>query len=136
MGTRIRTEVSKRKTYWLPKHRQLELVHFCLQYPEWKSRLRSLDGSPEKSASITTYSDKNGVISKPVERIVQERLILEERMLMIERAAKEAAFDLSEYLLRGITEGVGYDRLGVPCCKEVYYAFYRRFFWYLDKVRQ
>ena len=28
MGTKIRSEVSRKREYWLPKHRQLELVHF------------------------------------------------------------------------------------------------------------
>lgn len=136
MGTRIRAEVSKRKAYWLPKHRQLELVHFCLQYPEWVSQLKTMDGSPDKSASVIVRQDKTGSIPKPVERSVEARLHLEARMMMIECTAKEVAFDLAEYLIRGVTEGVGYERLGVPCCKEVYYTFYRKFFWCLDKVRQ
>lgn len=28
MGLKVRSEISRRKEHWLPKHRQLELVHF------------------------------------------------------------------------------------------------------------
>ena len=38
-----------------------------------------------------------------------------------------------------LTEGWSYDilkaRLNIPCCKDVYYNLYRRFFWLLNKVR-
>ncbi len=27
-------------------------------------------------------------------------------------------------------------RAGIPCCKDVYYDLYRRFFWLLSKERQ
>ena len=36
--------------------------------------------------------------------------------------------------------GISYDHLkartGIPCCKDVYYDLYRRFFWLLSKERQ
>jgi len=136
MGTQVRSEVSKRKEYWLPKHRHLELVHFCLQYPEWKMRLKSLDGHLNGSSLGEIRSSKDGSIAKPVERIVEERMELEERIEMIDRSAQRAAFDLSSYLIKGVTEGLGYDHLDIPCCKDVYYQLYRRFFWMLDKARK
>ena len=47
--------------------------------------------------------------------------------------------ELAKYLLKGITEGWSYDilkaRLNIPCCKDIYYDLYRRFFWLLDKER-
>jgi len=57
-------------------------------------------------------------------------------MGMVDKAAKEAAFDLSGYLIKGVTQGLGYYDLGIPCCKDVYYQLYRRFFWLLDKARK
>lgn len=135
MATKIRSEISKKKMYWLPKHRQLELVHFCLQYPDWKMRLVTLDGYSGRSSSIVQMSEKNGTIGKPVERTVEERMMLEMKIRMVESAAYEAANDLYEYLLKGVTQEIGYEMLGIPCCKEVYYRAYRRFFWILDKAR-
>lgn len=136
MGTMVRSEVSKRKEYWLPKHRHLELVHFCLQYPEWRSQLKSMDGYSGRTYFSDVFSARSRHVSNPVERIVEKRLELEERIDMVDRAAKEAAFDLSDYVVRGVTEGIGYDALNVPCCKDVYYQLYRRFFWLLDKARK
>lgn len=136
MGTKIRSEVSKKKEYWLPKHRHLELVHFCLQYPGWKADLNTLDGFSLSSRLPEVWTGNTGLTSKPVERIVEKRLEISERIAMIEKAAEEAAFDLSSYLIRGVTEGIGYDALGIPCCKDVYYRIYRRFFWILDKARK
>lgn len=135
MGTKIRSEVSRKREYWLPKHRQLELVHFCLQYPEWMDRLDSLNGDSIGGRSVVKIPEKNGSVWKPVEEIVEERILLEEKIQMVESAARKAADDLYGYLLKGVTESVGYELLGVPCCREVYYRMYRRFFWLLDKTR-
>ena len=48
--------------------------------------------------------------------------------------------DLADYIIIGVTEGCSYDilkaRLDIPCCKDVYYELYRKFFWLLDKERQ
>lgn len=136
MGLKVRSEISRRKEHWLPKHRQLELVHFCLQYPEWKRQLSLMDGYSSGVNLSEHIPSGNGYVSSPVERIVERRFELQEKMNMIECAAKDAAIDLWPYLLRGVTEGMGYDRLDVPCCKDVYYEIYRRFFWLLDKARK
>ena len=58
---------------------------------------------------------------------------------MVEQAAIGADPDLYPYILRGVTEGLSYNALkmkyGIPCCREVYYVAYRRFFWLLSKRR-
>ena len=75
----------------------------------------------------------------PTERCAQSRIFFGERMEMVEQAAIEAEPDLYSYLLRGVTEGLSYDALkmkyDIPCCRDVYYAAYRRFFWLLSKRR-
>ena len=35
-----------------------------------------------------------------------------------------------------LTEGLSYEKMAPPCCKEVWYTAYRRFFWLLDKARK
>ena len=58
---------------------------------------------------------------------------------MIEHTARQADPELADYILKGVTEGLSYDiikaRMNVPCCKDVYYDKYRKFFWLLNKVR-
>jgi hypothetical protein len=59
---------------------------------------------------------------------------------MVDRAAFGADPELAGYILKGVTEGLSFDNLkaasGIPCCKDVYYESYRRFFWLLNKERR
>ena len=63
-----------------------------------------------------------------------------ERTDMVERVAEQTDRELAEYILKAVTEGWSYDilkaRLEIPCCKDVYYELYRRFFWLLNKERK
>lgn len=139
MSTAIRPELSAKNRYWLPRHRYYELYHFCLQYPEWKKTYVSIDGFSIKSGSIISPT-RETVEASPTAIYAEERLYYRERMEMVEQAAKEAAADLFIPMLRAVTEGISYEHLnaqdGIPCCKDVWYTIYRRFFWLLDKTRK
>lgn len=78
-------------------------------------------------------------MSNPTERIAMIRSFYSDRMGMIEKTAKEADNELSEYIVIGVTENMSYDLLrvnyNIPCCKDIYYDRYRRFFWLLNKAR-
>lgn len=52
MSTTIRPEISKKKNYWIEKHRYYELKHFCLQYPIWKKACSSLDGLAKQGTGV------------------------------------------------------------------------------------
>jgi hypothetical protein len=82
---------------------------------------------------------KSYAISDPTVKCAEARLFYFERLDMVERTAKEADYSLSDYILKAVTEGHSYDylklRLDIPCCKDTYYALYRRFFWLLSKTR-
>ena len=78
-------------------------------------------------------------IDDPTSRYAIARAYYADRMSMLERVANFTNPELAKYLLKGITEGWSYDilkaRLNIPCCKDIYYDLYRRFFWLLDKER-
>lgn len=135
MGTVIRPEVSLKNKYWLPRHRYYELKHFCLQYPEWKRSYISVDGLPSKS-SIAAERVDGGDTPNPTAVYADARIYYKNRMEMVESAAAEAAGDLAPLLLKAVTDGLSYETVSPPCCKEVWYAVYRRFFWLLDKARK
>ena len=135
MGTVIRPEVSHKNTYYISKHRYYELRHFCLQYQEWKKSYISLDGLPTKSSSVSEMY-KGGCTSDPTAMYAEARIYYKDRMHMVEAAAEEAAGDLGKLMLRAVTEGLSYEKLNPPCCKEIWYTAYRRFFWLLDKARK
>lgn len=138
MSTIIRAEVSKKNPYWIEKHRYYELKHFCLQYPIWKQAYLSLSGLSSKPCAMELCRNKYNM-SNPTERIAMIRSNYSEKMEMIEKTAEESSIELSKYILLGITKGLSYTSLstkyGIPCCRDVYYEAYRRFFWLLNKKR-
>lgn len=139
MGNIIRAEVSEKNPYWIEKHRHYELKHFCLQYPIWKKAYSSLNGMLSRREALNAFG-KARHVSNPTERIAMLKHYYSIRMEMIEKVAKETDPELAEYILKGVTEGWSYDilkaRINIPCCKDVYYTAYRRFFWLLNKARE
>ena len=139
MATTIRTELSEKNPWWIPRQRYYELKHFCLQYPDWKIQLKVIDGYQHQAEFTDMPKDVSNDIFDPVARTAEARDKLEKKISMVELAAREAEADLSDYILKGITEGIPYSilqfKIGIPCCKDVYYDRYRKFFWILDKLR-
>ena len=68
------------------------------------------------------------------------KIYYRDRIELVNRVAVLTSEELSKYILIGVTEGLSYEqikaRLDIPCCKDVYYELYRRFFWILDRARQ
>ena len=138
MSTVIRPELSEKNEYWLEKHRYYELKHFCLQYPIWKKARAALTGLASRPDDLERYF--SGKHSDPTAKCAEARLFYTERMELVENAAEETDKELSAYILVGVTEGLSYDhlraRMDIPCCKDVYYRLYRKFFCILNKARQ
>lgn len=139
MANDIRPEVSQKNPYWIGKHRYYELKHFCLQYPIWKKAYTALDGLSRRPGDLEVFVKSGQLTSDPTARCAISRAHFANRMEMVEQSAIEADPELYPYLLRGVTEGLSYDTLkmkyDIPCCRDVYYAGYRRFFWLLSRRR-
>lgn len=137
MSTLIRPEISKRNPYHIDKERHLELKHFCLQYRTWRKRYTEIELIC--SRSCLGDSVQNG-LSNPVERYALSKLYYSDRIDLVKRTALEACPELSNYILLCVTEGLSYEsllaRYGIPCCKDTFYKYYRRFFWLLDQYRE
>lgn len=137
MSTIIRSEISKKNIYWIERHRYYELKHFCLQYPLWKKAYSEIDGlCRQHSDTIKTTSPE----TSPTEKLAEDMLYYSERMDMVERAAYETDATLANYILKAVTKGYSYEylksKLEIPCCREVYYQLYRKFFWILNAARK
>ena len=135
MGTDIRPEISEKNTYWISKHRYYELRHFCMQYNDWLRCYASLDGASSVSGSILKQRAASE-LADPTAKYAEAKLYFRERLDMVTRIATEAAGDLDNYMILAVTQGLPYSKLMPPCCKEVWYTMYRRFFWLLDKARK
>lgn len=133
-----RPELSKKNKWWIERHRYYELKHFCMQYTVWKRRRAEL-----QSSGIATAGDipvQSSEVSDPTARAVELMEICSKNIGMIEKASASTDLIIGPYILKGVTNGWSYDilrfRTDIPCCKEVYYDFYRKFFWILDKLRK
>lgn len=140
MSTTIRNEVSKRNPYYIPKHRYLELKHFCLQYPIWKKAAESLLGLQSKPDYILQRAfGKHVLRSSPTELVAEARENFLGKMSIIEKAAKLADSTVSDALIECVTKGRSYDKLNasriIPCGRTNFYILYRKFFWILSNLR-
>lgn len=137
MSTTIRPELSRKNKYWIERHRYYELKHFCMQYDIWKQASDSITSLVQPRLDLAF--SKSTAISNPVERCAMAREFYLVHMNMVERAASETDPYFGSYIFKAVTKGLSYDKLlaqtGIPCCKDVYYEMYRRFFWILNKLR-
>lgn len=132
----VRRELSQKSKYWISKHRQYELKHFCLQYPTWKQEYAALSYI---SPSVVSRIGSPNTPSDPTGNLAVKREYYKDRIEMVEKIATETDRPLSGYILKGVTEGLSYNylksRLNIPCGRDMYYDRYRRFFWLLSEAR-
>lgn len=120
--------------YGLSRNRMKELRAFCFQYDEWRQKRNDcyFVGSP-----IVSDMPRGGATTSATERKAIEAQKYSDKIDKIERSALKAS-DGSEVLyhclIRCVTRGIMYERLGtVPCGRRQFYNMRRLFFWLLDK---
>lgn len=131
---RVRNDISNKNRYKLSKHRFLELKHMCLQYDEWRDILAGLDGY--HGGIIVIQGRRDRLATYDISELLEMRDYYSRRIELIEKVAFNTDASLGKYILYGVTHDVGYDylllKMGIPCCKNVYYKTYRKFFWLLN----
>lgn len=136
MSTVIRSEVSKKNPYYISKHRYYELKHFCLQYKEFQKAYNDLCEKIPGGIIL-----QNGLENAPR---TNENLYIRQRYLdkinLIEECSKLTDEVLGPYVLKGVTEGYTYNyfkmNCNIPCCKDIYYELYRKFFYILSHKKE
>lgn len=135
MGTNIRNSISESNPYYISKHEYLMTKHFALQYNDWKKCRREIESRVGYGFKIGGGHD--GTVFFPVESAQENAEKYAFRMGLVEKAAKIAGEDIWEIVLLGVTTECNYEYLrlvkGIPCCKDVYYRMYRKFFWILNQ---
>lgn len=121
------------KKYNISKERYRELKYFCLQYEEWKKQL-SLCASLQVPQLTGMPGGKNK-ISNPTADAAVKRSELMEKCAFVEQAAIEADAELYPYLLKNVTQGIPYEYMPVPCCRQKFYNVRRKFFYKLSQKR-
>ena len=132
MSTVIRPELSKKNKYYISKHRYYELKHFCLQYKEFK---KAYDDLCEKiPGGMILKNDFKNAPRSDQDLYVRERYL--DKINLIEECSKLTDEVLGPYILKGVTENLTYNyfkmNCNIPCCKDVYYEYYHKFFYILS----
>ena len=141
MSTKTRPELSNKNLWWISKHRYYELKHFCLQYPEWISAIQDIDGLPSFSPGSRERVNE-GKTSDPTSKFGEARTYFTDKLAAVNKAAFEACDHQFWYtiLVDAVTTNMSYDILEakkgiMPVSRNEWYTVYRKFFWYLDKLR-
>lgn len=126
---------SYRGKYKMTKEQYLSAKYYALRYNEWVLEYRAICDT----SSAITYSDMpKGSFN--TESQVEEAAIkadkIHDRIRLIESTAKEAMPDLSDYILKAVTNtDITYHQLrtltNIPCGKNVFYNARRKFYWLL-----
>ena len=133
----MRPELSKRSKYYIDRLRYYELKYFCLQYPEWKKRQAEIDGYVNNRIDI--FRSGTAEYTDQTYSQVQMRSYYSDNIKLLEDAAQLTDPILRDYILKGVTEGLSYSilqaRYMIPCCRDIYYDRYRKFFWILNVLK-
>lgn len=135
----LKSELSEKSKYWIPKHRYYELKHYCLQYPHWEELYGRLQIKIEAHKNSEVHGTEPG---NPTERLALVRAECRKAMELVDSCCKEACKDepvLYLFLLKSVTHGVSFVTLQteyeIPCGKDLFYNCYRRFFYILSQHR-
>lgn len=118
--------------YNLSKAGYYELYWFCRQYPDkkLKASLMIRTGNQALSGMPHCQGVSDSVYSAAISR---ERLLKD--CELVEQAAIEADAELYQAILRNVTLGEPYERIGPPCGRRQFFEK-RRIFFYLLQERK
>ncbi len=122
--------------YNISIYRFRELYYFCLQYEEWKEKIKEIR-NPLKGMQYSGMPS-SGIPSNPTESIAIECAEFSSKCTLIEKAAKEADPELYEYILFAVThENITFKylkaKMNIPCERDRYYDSRRKFYFVLDR---
>ena len=119
------------------KYRFRELYYFCLQYNEWRERLKE-SRNPLNGMQYSGMPG-SGVPGDPTMRAGIESAELSKKIDMVIHAAKKADPELYDYIIYAATnENITFkylkNQMGIPCESDRYYDRRRKFYFYLDQI--
>lgn len=128
----------KLNDYGISSKRYKELCGFCEQYTEWKDELKYKTDTV-KSKQITDMPMAT-TRENTLESLAVRRSELEEKCKIIEQTAKQADYELHQYIIKAVTEETPFwylrDIMGMPRCRDDFYAARRYFYFLLDKNKR
>ena len=129
---KVRKRDMKLSDYNISRAKYNELKYFCMQYEEKKQELHRGYGL---GAVINDGMPKGNMPGNPVERTAIHNAMLQTDIELIEQTAMEADADIYQWLIKSVTEGIGYDYLDVPMNRTDFYCS-RKYFFYLLSLKR
>jgi len=128
----MRSELSKKNEYWIPKFRYLELKNWVRQYRDWT---RQLNEAPYLKSKIAR-GEKSSNFSDPTAEMAMKLEKPAKSKQMVDDICKEVYPKDPELLRVCLTGGFSYDSWGdMPVSRSEWYKMCRKFFYILDKRR-
>ena len=103
-----------------------------MQYEEKK---REIHNSYGLGAVVSDGMPKGNMPGNPTERAAIRNAMLQNDVELIEQTALEADSATYQWLLKNVTEGIGYDYLAVPMNRTDFYCA-RKYFFYLLSLKR
>lgn len=124
--------VKRYEKYGISKNRFLQLKYLARQFDEmreYEGRLRR-DEIDRVQPANTAWHAKDPTGNKAIRLAT---LSYADKIRAIEEAARAAAPGMERALLRCVTRGESWERIGPPCGRDQFYAMRRMFFVELDR---
>ncbi len=128
--------LSAKSKWYVPKEAFLTVIHFCKQYPEWKTELDALTNTSKGIAYDLDKVQGSGD-SDPTADLAIRRAAISRKKDMIDHVAYEIGGEVfCDWLILGICHDYPFHYLqdnGIPCGKDLYYSMRRRFIYEMAK---
>lgn len=129
---KIRKRDMKLSDYNISRAKYNELKYFCMQYEEKQQELHKSYGI---GAVVSDGMPKGNLPGNPTEREAIKRVMLQRDVELIEQTAIEADPEIYKWLMKNVTEGIGYEYMNVPKCRADFYGSRKYFFYLLSQKR-
>ena len=114
-----------------------ELKWLCRQYYDMRRDIADCYGISAVNYE-STGAAKGNHISDPVQERSDKAMRLRADVEMIDLALEQTAAEpVRGYIKKSVTLGTSFEYLGrVPCGRQQFYEFRRKFFWHLAKLKK
>lgn len=129
---RVKKRDMKLSDYNISRAKYNELKYFCMQYEEKKKELHKGYGL---GAVVNDGMPKGNLPGSPTERMAIRNVMLQQDIELIEQTVLEADSEIYQWILKNVTEGIGYDYLDVPKNRTDFYGS-RKYFFYLLSLKR
>lgn len=130
--TKIRKRDMKLSDYNISRAKYSELKYFCMQYGE---KIQELSRSYGLHAVVSDGMPRGNLPGSPTEQAAVRNAMLRKDVELVEQTAMEADPEIYRWLIKNVTEGIGYDYLDVPKSRNRFYDSRKYFFYLLAQKR-